>query len=231
MKIPKRLGIIWIGQESKRPDNFIQTWKDKNPAWEFTLYDNDTLNGRTWKNQGIIDQYLKEKRFPGVADVMRYELLYEYGGLIAPADSICLEPIGRLMTAPAVAVYENETVRPGFISPLYASVPKGKFVETLINNLPDRPPIAPPPYRTRERPSRAPVQVTGNKYMKRIVENYKQLTGRDIEDDLKIKPSYVMNPIHYTGHRYTGKGKVYAVQQWGATSEAGIGIKKYEWSK
>ena len=31
--IPKKLHIIWVGDESKRPDNCIQTWIDKNPAW------------------------------------------------------------------------------------------------------------------------------------------------------------------------------------------------------
>lgn len=227
--IPKKLHVIWIGDESKRPDEWIKTWQDKHPDWEYKIWGNKELEEHDWINKGIIEQYLKEKRYPGVADVMRYQILYEEGGMVHPADSTCVNSINELMTAPAIAVYENETVRPGFISPLYASEPHGMFVKTLIDNLPDTPPLAPHQSRTIERPSKAPVQVTGNIFMKNIVENYTKLTGRNLADDLVILPSYTFNPIHHTGLRYEGNGKVYAVQQWGSTSEAGIGVQKYDW--
>lgn len=33
--IPKLLHFIWVGDELKRPDNCIDTWRALNPDWEF----------------------------------------------------------------------------------------------------------------------------------------------------------------------------------------------------
>ena len=34
MMILKVLHFIWVGEESKRSDNCIQSWVDKNPHWD-----------------------------------------------------------------------------------------------------------------------------------------------------------------------------------------------------
>ena len=222
MKIPKKLHCIWIGDDSKRPDHLLKTWQDLHPDWEYRLWNNDDLYGREWINQSLIDVYLQEGRYPGVADVMRYEILYTEGGFLHPADSQCLHNIEPLFDNQhdAYGVYEQEEVRPGLVSPLYACAPGNAFAKALIDNLPNVPPRA--LNGTPERPSKAPWQVTGNDYMRRMIkqQNY---------SGLKIWPSYRFNPIHHTGVMYKGTGKVYAVQQWGSTTDAGIGIKKYNW--
>jgi hypothetical protein len=46
---------------------------------------------------------------------------------------------------------------------------------------------------------------------------------------LTLWESFRFNPIHHTGLRYEGNEKVYAVQQWGSTSEAGFGVGRYDW--
>lgn len=220
-KIPKLMHCIWIGDDSKRPDHLLQSWKDKHPDWEYRLWRNKDLYGRKWKNQSLIDVYLREKRYPGVADVMRYEILYENGGFLHPADSLCLHNIEPLLKGShdALAVYEQEDVRPGLVSPLYGCSKGNPFAKALIDNLPAIPPKA---FNRRPLISKAPWQVTGNAYMRRMIakENY---------PGLLILPSYRFNPIHHTGLTYEGKGKVYAVQQWGSTTDAGIGVKEYNW--
>jgi hypothetical protein len=217
--IPKNLFTIWIGDESKCPWDLINTWKEKHPEWDHWIAGNDLLRKFPWKNRSLINVYLREKRYPGVADVMRYELLYHYGGFCHPADSECLHPIDDLFSEQydAYAVYENEKVRPGLVSPLYGCTQYNEFAKYLIDHLPARPPI-------RRGLSLPPWRVTGNLYMKKSIEimNYPRL---------KIFPSHVFNPIHHTGETYKGSEKVYAVQKWGATTEAGMGIKTYEWKK
>jgi len=221
MIIPKKLHTIWIGDDKKRPDHLLETWQELHPEWEYKIWNNDDLYGRTWKNQKLIDVYLDEKRYAGVADVMRYEILYEEGGFVHPADSKCLHNIEPLLSPKydAYGVYENEKVRPGLVSPLYACTKGNKFAKALVDNLPHIPPRAP-----GRAISKAPWQVTGNDYMRRMIkkENYKGLL---------IWPSYRFTPVHYTGETYKGRGKVYAVQQWSTTSRAGIGIKEYRWDK
>ena len=222
LSIPKKLHCIWIGQDSKRPDHLLKTWQDLHPDWEYRLWNNDDLYGRTWKNQSLIDVYLREGRYPGVADVMRYEILYEEGGFLHPADSKCLHNIEPLLDREydAYAVYENEAVRPGLTSPLYACSKGNRFVKALIDNLPEKPLRA---FRgDPKRPSKAPWQVTGNAYMRKMI-------AKEEYDKLLIWPSYRFNPIHHTGLTYKGRGKVYACQLWGSTSEAGLGVGEYSW--
>ena len=203
--IEKNLFHIWIGDMSKAPHKWMKTWKDKHKDWNYTLIDNGFFQSYDWKNRELIDSYLAEKRYPAVADIIRYQILYDFGGFIAPADSICLENIDELMTDEAIGVYENEVVRPGLISPLYASKKGGQFAYELMTNLPKEAPKA------QDGRNKAPWQVTGNAYMRKMYEK--------TQAKVTILPSHTFTPIHYTGERYSGTGKVYAIQMWGTTAE------------
>lgn len=204
-KIPKNLFCIWIGDESKRPDKWIQTWKDKHPGWNYKIIGNKEFESHKWHNKELIDSYLAEGRYPAVADIMRYQLLYEEGGFCHPADSICLEPLDGLFNDgfEAYAVYENEKVRSGLISPLYASAKGGKLAYELMTGLPK---VAP---KAKNGKNRAPWQVTGNLYMRTSITMTKA--------SVKVLPSYTFTPVHYTGDIYRGDDKVYACQMWSTT--------------
>jgi hypothetical protein len=118
---------------------------------------------------------------------------------------LCLHNIEELLIDPydSFAVYENEIAAPGLISPLYGCIPGAAFAKCLIDNLPDQIPS----------PEWLPWQVTGNRYMQKMVKSC------DVSR-LKIFPSHVFTPIHWTGLRYNGSGKVYSVQQWGSTNSS-----------
>ena len=48
----------------------------------------------------------------GKADILRWEILYKYGGFFTDADAYCIEPVTYLVdTYKAFACYENETIR------------------------------------------------------------------------------------------------------------------------
>lgn len=214
--IPRILFVIWIGDESKRPDHWIDTWKSKHPDWEHRIYGNETLYGRTWKNQELIDCYISSNDWPGVHDIMRYELLEEHGGFCHPADSECLYNVEELLDDhTAYGVYENEIARPGLVSPLYACVPGHPFVKLLNNNLPKHPGL------NRKGDFLPPWKVTGNLYMKKMIEKYPDPT-------LKLWPSYRFIPIHFTGETYKGDEKVYAVAKFGSTPNSQN--LTYKWS-
>jgi hypothetical protein len=202
--VEKLMHCIWIGDDSKRPDKWIQTWKDAHPEWEYRIWGNYELKNYQWHNKELMQSYLNEKRYPAVADIMRYKILYEHGGMVHPADSVCINSVDDLfINADAFAVYENEKVRPGLISPLYAAKKNSQFAFELINNLPK---IAP---KAKDGKNKAPWQVTGNLYMQRMVNK--------TNANVKVLPSYTFTPVHYTGDIYRGSNKVYAVQMWGTT--------------
>lgn len=199
LTIPKIMHVIWVGS-NPAPMKWIDTWKEKHPDWKHVFHDNDAIFGRAWINQRLIDAYREKEEWPGVADVARYEILYETGGAMHGADSICLARIDELFTDHAYdcyTVYENEKVKPGLAAPLYACTKHNAFAKQLIDGLKDVEPG--PAWKT-----------TGNLYMKKMIERYHPST-------LKIWPSYTLLPEHWSGEKYEGDGKVYATHKWGST--------------
>lgn len=108
MIVPKRLGHIWIGP-NPAPKEWMQTWVDKHPGWEYTLYDNEFLQNGTFRTAPQIKEYMERGSYAGAADLLRYEILFERGGYLAGADSICFKPIDELLSDSSAlyTIYEN----------------------------------------------------------------------------------------------------------------------------
>ena len=100
VQIPRKLSQIWIGPRTP-PTAWMQSWRDKHPDWDYTLYDNAYLGETTFRNRAILDEYLRRGEYAGAADIMRYEILFRTGGFMPEADSICLENTEELFPAPA----------------------------------------------------------------------------------------------------------------------------------
>lgn len=207
MNVIKNMIHIWVGPRPP-PSKWMNTWKDKHPDWNYSVFTDAFLHEKlhTFKNKHLIEEYYSRGKFNGVADLVRYELLYDAGGFIPPADSACLHNTDELFNSPidyCYSVYENERLRPGFMSPIMASNPKNDFLKTLIDELHEL------------RPSDLSDEVwksTGNEWLSRMVPKYKP--------KIKIWPSYTLIPKHYerSSKRYAGPGKIYADQFWGSTA-------------
>ena len=91
MSIPKIIHQIWIGPKPK-PTKFMDTWKEKNPDFEYICWSEEEIEKRqiVFKCQEKIDEI---EEINGKADILRWEILYKYGGVFLDADSICIEPI------------------------------------------------------------------------------------------------------------------------------------------
>lgn len=83
-----KLHQIWIGPH-KRPDEWMATWRDKNPDMEWTLW--QEFKGFRYEDK--INKLVNEGRYSIASDIMRVEILYKYGGVYVDADSTALEPI------------------------------------------------------------------------------------------------------------------------------------------
>ena len=86
-KIPKIMHQIWIGPK-KVPYKWINTFRKdfrkKFPGWKHYLWTDKNVKKLKLKNQKAYD---KEKTYNGKSDILRYELLYKYGGIYIDADS------------------------------------------------------------------------------------------------------------------------------------------------
>lgn len=207
MNIEKKLTQIWIGPKSA-PLQWMHTWRDKHPDWNYSIFTDEMLKSRKWHNQHLIDTYYSMGKWPGVSDLIRYELLYEHGGFWPEADMVCLENTDELFTAPedhAYSCYENEKGRQNFIQPIMACNPGNEFVKHVIDTLHQ--------VKANEL-SREPFRSTGNMFLSKHVPNWRH--------KLSIWPSHYFIPLFYIGgaKRYDGPDKVYADHKWGSTGHA-----------
>jgi tetratricopeptide (TPR) repeat protein len=114
--IPKIIHQIWIGPKPA-PEEWMRTWREKMPDWEYRLWDNEAVAAETWECQEQIDATAE---WNGKADILRYEILKRFGGVCFDADSECVQPLDdSFLSHQAFACYENEAIFPGRIATGY----------------------------------------------------------------------------------------------------------------
>ena len=98
--IPKIFHHVWIGPNPlpKQEKEWIQSWKDKHPNYEFFLWNNDTI-----KNLSIPDNCVSAiKHLDGLyacqADIVRYIAVHQFGGIYVDTDIECFKSIDELMS-------------------------------------------------------------------------------------------------------------------------------------
>lgn len=200
--IPRKLSHIWIGP-LEPPTQWMATWPKEHPKWTYSIYDNRYLSSKSWINQHLIDEYLKRGKYAGASDLMRLEILYEEGGFIAPADSICLKNMDHLFIKSCpYTVYENEFLRGKLVSPIQASNKGNEFIYKLILEL----------NKIKPEDLDEPWISTGNLFVSQMIEKY--------QPDIEIFPSKYLIPYHYTGIFTDDLSAVYAVQLFGSTNSS-----------
>ena len=115
MTIPKIIHQLWIGPKP-RPSKFMDTWREKHPDYEYIMWNEDEIKKRDLKLE-CQHRVNEIEEINGKADIIRWEILYHYGGLFLDADSICIEPLNILIDkGSSFAGYENEQVRKGLVA-------------------------------------------------------------------------------------------------------------------
>ena len=188
--IMRTIHIVWVGDESKRPDKWIETWRQKNPDWTVRIWGNHELTSLNWENHKHISQMLNRKEWPGVADMMRWEILDKYGGFAVDADSICVRPLENWLFEPHIfACWDNEILLPGIIANGYVySHPGDPLIRQIIDDIYDLPNM-----------SDQASKMTGPK---RITDTFRRMRYTD----LTIYPSHYFIPGHWSGLNYKGSG-------------------------
>lgn len=199
--IPKTLHLIWVGDEARKPVPCIQSWIDGNPGWTVKIWGNAEFRERAWINRAHMLE-MARREWNGVADMMRWEILFDEGGVLVDADSWCTRPLPDwLLDCEAFACWENELIRPGLIAAGYfGTVPRNPFLARLIEGIRTQATVV-------DRMAWASVGPL------HLTETWK---GANYAN-LTILPSHFFIPRHFTGVEYTGSGPVFARQEWGST--------------
>lgn len=198
--IPKLLHVIWVGPHDP-PQEAIDSWADKHvQGWLFTLW-RDHQQG--WENQEQMTQRAARGEWNGVADLMRYEILFKYGGFAVDADSVCVCPLDEgpedfLHHTTAIACYENESVRPGMVGCGFLAAPRGsEFFGACIERA------------SLEDPKEPAWKTVGPMLVTRVTAEF--------PDAIRIFPARMFAPEHYSGAQAPGSAAIYARQLWGTT--------------
>lgn len=191
--IPRTLHVVWIG--SPVPPlvrHCIDSWREKHPDWKHKLWTNE----RGWKNQHVIDAL---PEWNGKADVMRWEILANEGGVCVDADSECVRTLDdSLLQYDAVACFENEVCRPGLIAcGFLAGAPGNAFWKACVED-------------AAHADTRQPAWFCVGPGL--ITRAAQRMPGA-----LHVLPARSFIPHHFSGVDAPGDATIYARQLWGST--------------
>ncbi|MBW1699729.1 MAG: hypothetical protein JRH18_17800 [Deltaproteobacteria bacterium] len=204
MKIPKIIHQIWIGNKP-RPRVLMETCKAMNPTWEYRLWTEENLP-KDFINQKHIESISKHQpNYPEAAqsDIMRYEILFRYGGFFVDADTEFINPLEDYLTEnDSFCCFENEDHRGILLANGYLAATRGnELMWLLIQEL----------YKKESVVKDLPWIETGPLFFTQTVLKYNY-------DRLRVYPSHYFIPRHFSSKRmYLGPGKVYCIQHWGST--------------
>lgn len=207
MTIPKILHQIWIGPKPA-PTNLMKTWKDAHPDFEYILWTEAELVKRGFMT--VCQKQITDiQEINGKADIIRWEILYQYGGYFVDADSICIEPFDEIFeNCSGFATYENESMRQGLVATgTMGFIPRHPLCGDIIQYISQTEEAQQLIKNTRAWFSVGPGLLT------KMLD-----TGK--YTDMTIFPSHYFLPIHFTGPQYTGHKKVYGYQEWGTAKQS-----------
>jgi mannosyltransferase OCH1-like enzyme len=186
-----------------RPDPFIDTWRKLNPNWKVRVWGNFELANGFWELRDHIDFRMhKTGEMNGVADIMRWEILFREGGFAIDADGPNLRPLEDWLFegASMAASVESETALPGVIASGYVyAQPRHQVVGNIMRQIgqlasDDRTPA---------------FKVLGPGPLTRAVN--------EMPSEVRLWPSHYFIPNHWAASPYYGDGPVFAMQHFMTT--------------
>lgn len=204
MSIPKLIHQIWVGFSV--PDSFksnIVSWQRLNPEWNHALW---TEENRPELHNEVL--YRDAERYVPAhavgqfrADILRYELLYQYGGFYADVDTYPLRPLGDLLDGLTEwAVREDSR----WIANTYlAAEPEHAIFQELIEFLPDQAAFV-------KLPAAASV-VSGPQYLTPIWQDM----GGHVDERTELFFPYSWRDVKQgKEHMQTIHPEAYAIHEW-----------------
>ncbi|MFI0434341.1 MAG: glycosyltransferase family 32 protein [Parachlamydiaceae bacterium] len=97
--IPPHIHLIWLGSPPPKEVNIaINSWKKHHPKWIIQLWTDEDIAAFNWTSPRSEEIFLKGKNWAEKSDILRFEILYQFGGIYTDIDVICLKAFDDLMT-------------------------------------------------------------------------------------------------------------------------------------
>lgn len=97
-EIPAIIHFIWLGSElPSEAEASINSWKSHHPGWEVKVWTDADLNNFPWTSDRIKKCFESAENYAEKADILRLEVLYQFGGIYSDIDVVCLKPFHDLI--------------------------------------------------------------------------------------------------------------------------------------
>jgi hypothetical protein len=113
-RIPKIIWMYWHQGLDKAPTlvhHCVQSWKDQNPEWQLNLIDQDNLHD--FVELKLPSHILEKIGIVKQSNLLRLQLLAEYGGVWADATTMCRKPLDAWLPLAAAESGFFAFYRPG----------------------------------------------------------------------------------------------------------------------
>jgi mannosyltransferase OCH1-like enzyme len=205
IKIPKLIHQIWVG-EKPIPESYLiymESWKKQYPDWSYKLWTDKEVKEFKMYNREL---YEKSEKMAQKADILRYEIVYNYGGFYIDSDFESLQKIDELLgNINFVSGFEHND-RNFIANGFFGSVKEHPILKNIIEQM----------RNNYHNPINKQInQQTGPIYFTRMIEEYIAKNGRDgilIFEACVLYPYYLREKKPLTYENYT-----YAVHHWGAS--------------
>ena len=205
MSVPKIIHQLWIG-DKEMPINAMNSVKNMNLNYKYMFWCEKTIE----ENLNIKPRYQRKidehTAIWGKADLYRYLILEQYGGIFVDADMVCIEPFDDFLLSSAFFCWENEIMRPNLCATSLQGYPPNHIIpkmaiDWIMNN-------------------NVNIEKTRIDSWKLVGPGLLTKTYWELIPDksvVNVLPSYTALPDHHTGTKYKGHGKVYMSHEWGST--------------
>ncbi len=210
--IPRVVHQIWLGPEPP-PWYTMDSCRLATPGWLHAVWTDDNLPPMV--NRKVFDAF--GTAYYSKADVLRYEVLFRFGGVYVDADQLCLRSFDDLLGPDDAffAGYQNlgnpdlddERRRATLIAnAVVGASPRHPIIERVIRDIGASTEVKGPPWRTvgpaaltkaiEDTPARA------------VVHPFHEFYPYHFTEDIPASPDDMLKAIHYRSH---------SVSLWGTT--------------
>lgn len=202
MSVPKIIHQLWIG-EKPAPINAMNSIKNMNPDFEYMFWNEKMIEDKLTIPPRYQRKIENHSAIWGKADMYRFLILEQFGGVFVDADMVSIEPLDDFLLNKGFFCWENEISRPNLCAtslqayPPHHIIPRSAIDWIMNNNV----------YDTKT-PS---WELVGPGLLTRV---YHSLSDKSV---VNVFPSYYGLPDHHSGTKYMGHGKVYMSHEWGST--------------
>ncbi len=97
--IPPIIHFIWLGSPIPSKVNLvIGSWKRCHPEWEIMTWTDREVRNFSWSNPRLQTAFMQAETWAEKADILRLEILYQFGGIYSDTDVICFKSFHDLVT-------------------------------------------------------------------------------------------------------------------------------------